>query len=69
MVKPDHACHLLCISFQLSFQLVPILLTMQYGHNKHTLHYIVIAPDLENVEVVCTFNLQLSASYLDPSFC
>jgi len=27
---------------------------MQYGHNKHTLHYILVAPDLENVEVVCT---------------
>jgi len=30
------------------------VLTMQYGHNKHTLHYILVAPDLQNVEVACT---------------
>jgi len=55
MVKLVHACHLICISFQFSFQFgTPILLTMQYDHSKRTLDYILVTPDLENVEVVCT---------------
>ena len=55
MVKLVHACHLICISFQFSFQFgTPILLTMQYDHSKRTQDYILVTPDLENVEVVCT---------------
>jgi len=27
---------------------------MQYDHSKRTLDYILVTPDLENVEVVCT---------------
>jgi len=55
MVKLVHACHLFCISFQLSFQFDTYSVdNAKYGHNKHTLHYILVAPDLENVDVVCT---------------
>jgi len=56
MVKPVHACYLFCISFQYSFHfsLAPILLTVQYNHSKRTLGYILVTPDLEKVELVCT---------------
>jgi len=39
-----------------AFSLAHILLAMQYDHSKHTPYYILlITPNLEKVEVVCTF--------------
>jgi len=48
--------HVACFAYpsNSAFSLAPILLTMQYYHSKHTLEYILITPDLETVDVVCT---------------
>jgi len=52
--------HVTCSAFLSSsaFCLAPILLTMQHDHSKRTQDYILVTPDLEKVEVVCTLTFK-----------